>query len=235
MGALRPRLPVVIDGFVLAGGASTRMGVDKARAPWRDRPLAVAVAEGLRAVCGRVALVRRGDDGLPWAWMDGAPLEVLLEPEAPDRHPLWGVAHALRSASTPLVAVVPCDLPGLDAETWERLVAEAPAVASDGERIHPLVAVIPRSWADRAASLAADGAGARALVSACTEVVVPRGALVDRNRPEDLGRGPIARLRSRLPRLPATVVARILDGERERLRARGILDPDPTPGLSSRP
>ncbi|MCB9685874.1 MAG: NTP transferase domain-containing protein [Alphaproteobacteria bacterium] len=225
----------MIDGFVLAGGASTRMGVDKARAPFGGRPLAVAAAEGLREVCGRAALVRRADDGLPWRWADGGAIEVVLEPEAPDRHPLWGVAQALRSARTPLVAIVPCDVPGVSRESWARLVADAPSVASDGGRIHPLVAVLPRAWAERAAGLAAAGAGARDLVSGCQEVALPVGELVDRNRPEDLGPGPIAHLRSRLPHLPAEVVARILDGERERLRARGILDPDPMPGLSSPP
>ena len=50
----------MIDGFVLAGGRSRRMGADKARVAWEGRPLALVVADCLRAVCSRVALVRRG-------------------------------------------------------------------------------------------------------------------------------------------------------------------------------
>ena len=68
-----------VDGFVLAGGRSRRMGSDKARAPWGTLPLAVATATSLRAVCGRVALIRRRLDDLPWMYEDGSPVEVLLE------------------------------------------------------------------------------------------------------------------------------------------------------------
>lgn len=175
-----------LDGFVLAGGASRRMGFDKARASVGGWPMAVRVVEVLRGVADRVALVRRGPpDGLPWIDTDLRPIEVVREDPQGPRHPLWGLAKALTEAQTAFVLVAPCDVLGLSHALLERLMAAAPATARDSDRHHPLVGVFPKAEAARAARLATEGASARAFVASFATVDVPGAPLRNVNRPED--------------------------------------------------
>lgn len=166
------------DGFVLAGGASRRMGRDKARVVVDGRPMALRVADALGAVCGRVALVRREPD----VW----PIEVVSGVEGPGRHALWGVAVALEAAATELVVIAPCDLPWLTGEALALLVEAAPCVAWDGERVHPLLAVLPASFAPTVRQIAAAGGSARELAGGFRQILLPAGVLRNVNRPDDL-------------------------------------------------
>lgn len=214
-----------VNGFVLAGGRSRRMGFDKARAWWDGVPLALAVARSLEAVCDRVVLVRRVDDGLPWRFPDGRDAEVAWEPAGGEHHPLWGVVTALEAARTPIVLVAPCDVPGITASSWSALLAAAPSVAWDAERPHPLVAALPRELAARARELATAGAPAHALVRDLRAVRLPEAELADHDDPASLGEGPIRRLLAQVPVTDPESRRRIAEGERERLLARGIVDP----------
>lgn len=218
------------DGFVLAGGRSERMGVDKARLPVPGRwPMAVHVASVLAEVCGRVALVRRGPpDGLPWIRPDGTPLEVVCEADVGAPHPLYGVATACAAARTPLLLVVTTDVPSLTAGALRALIdgyePGAMVVASDGDRVHPLVALVPRSAGPEAEQAARDGTSATAFFRDALRVVLPTEVLRNVNRWEDAGvADPLAALSARLPE----VSDRALDGERTRLLQRGVLMPPP--------
>ena len=171
------------DGFVLAGGASVRMGQDKASVRLQDgRRLGDAVAAALAGTCGRVGIVRREpDDGWP-------ELDVVTDLDGP-RHALTGVATALRAATTPRVLLAPCDLPQLTAahiaQLWA-LAGEGEAVASHGEQLQPLLGVF---WAARwshALEAARDGASVRRWTADVPRVVLPAAALVNANHPGDL-------------------------------------------------
>lgn len=217
------------DGFVLAGGASRRMGVDKARVPYPGRwPMAVHVAGVLRGVCGRVALVRHAPDDLPWGDPEGRPMDVVYDADG-ERHPLLGVAAALRASRTDLVVLAPCDAPRLTVTALTALrdgVGPLGAVAWDGERTHPLVAVYPRARADEAAERATRGDAARAFADGARRVRLPDGALWNLNRWADAARpGPVRELLDALPWLDEAARARIAEGERQRLAYRGALDP----------
>jgi molybdopterin-guanine dinucleotide biosynthesis protein A len=136
-------------GAVLCGGASRRMGVDKATVLVDAVPMARRVADVLAdAGCSPVIAV------------GGSPqnLEVLGVAHVVDDHPgegpLGGILTAL-AVSTPAV-VLACDLPRLDAGTIIRLM-----VALEGHD-----AAIART--DRAEPLcAAWSAGATAQLRAC--------------------------------------------------------------------
>ena len=103
-------------GVVLAGGASTRMGTDKALIDVAGRPMIDHVTSALSEVCTDLLIVgRRGD------------LNAI--PCVPDDHPgrlgpAAGVATALRVAEGQAVLVVAVDQPFLRTETLRKLVAE---------------------------------------------------------------------------------------------------------------
>lgn len=89
-------------GIVLAGGASSRMGRDKAGLELDGETLAAGAARRLVAVCAEVALADRGRQLVP-----GLP----SLPDGPGRGPAAGLLGAARAfPGRPLLALA-CDLP----------------------------------------------------------------------------------------------------------------------------
>ena len=215
-----------MDSFVLAGGRSTRMGVDKARVPYPGpEPMAVTLARTLSVACERVALVRRGPaDGLPWE-LEGSSLMVIRDRGEGAPHPLHGIAAGLRAARSEHVLFVSCDVPHLTVADVRALQVGEPCVAFDGERVHPLVAVYPRSWADRAEAMAGRGASVRSFAEGLRRITLQAASLANFNRWSEVGRpGPVRALLSRLGALGDE--ERIAAGELARLAAAGVMDPE---------
>lgn len=155
-------------GAVLVGGASRRMGVDKALIDWHGQPLARHVAERLREVCRHVVLVGGvgrdyGRLGMPW-WPD--------LPGLAGAGPMAGLLAALREA--PAVVLVACDLPHLDPEIVRRLIAAAGgapvAIPCVDEKVEPLLGVYRRGAAQAARASLALGSGKMA------DLLLVRGA-----------------------------------------------------------
>ena len=189
-------MTLAFDGAVLAGGASRRMGSDKALvdAPG-GRPLVVVGVEALRAAGAFEVVVVGGDGpalqalGLPW-----------VPDHFPGEGPLGGIVTALHATRADLVVVMACDMPGVGPEVPAELVralAAAPgagvAVAVVGDREQPLTACWRRSVALEVLTSAYD-AGERAprFVLAALNLVrvdgLPPAQLVDVDWPEDLRR-----------------------------------------------
>ena len=169
----------MIPGYVLAGGASRRMGRDKALLPIDGEPLAARTARVLQeSGCAPVALVGRQPElttlGLP----------VITEP-AGVRHPLIGVATALRQADSPLALLTPCDLPRLTAAAVRCLLAAARPCRALGQ---PLLCILPTSDARRALEHAQRGGSAREFVASLPAISVSMDALLNLNTPMDLDR-----------------------------------------------
>jgi len=104
-------------GVVLAGGASSRMGHDKALVPVLGLPMAEHAVRVLGAVCSQVWVVRR-DGQLPWPGTG----RVVLEPASAPRHPLTGLAYAMEQG--PEVRwwmVAPCDMPRVTVQAAQAL------------------------------------------------------------------------------------------------------------------
>lgn len=108
-------------GAVLAGGASTRMGRDKALVPVAGRPLALVAASALRGA-GASRVVAIG--GQPALEGHGLPVIGDLHP---GEGPLGGVITALRSLDAAIVAVLTCDLPSVTPHEVACLVASLDA------------------------------------------------------------------------------------------------------------
>lgn len=138
-----------LSGMILAGGQGRRMGGrDKGLEPFAGRPLVAHVIERLE---GRVAEVLINANRHLDAYR-GLADRVITDAEDGFQGPLMGIYSGLRAATTPWLVVVPCDSPALPGDLVARLVAgigEADiAVAHDGERLHPVVALMRTALAD---------------------------------------------------------------------------------------
>jgi len=181
--------PGALVGVVLCGGASRRMGRDKALVPVGGVPMAQRVADALRhAGCEPVVVVGG----------DGAALRDLGMQVVPDLHPgegpLGGLITALRSfAHASAVVVVACDLPWLGAGSISSVVAamapQVEAAVGRTDRVQPLVG----AWRPSALPLleAAFAAGERRLRAVLHDlhaamVDLPEAELANVNTPDDL-------------------------------------------------
>lgn len=187
--------PDTFAGAVLCGGASRRMGTDKALVEVDGRAMARRVADAL-AAAGAHPVVAVGGDG---AALAGVGLEVVPD-LAPGAGPLGGIVTALEAAAADVVFVASCDLVAPSAEAVAATVARlaaAPAAAVavpvvDGRRQWMHAAWRARA---RAPLRAAFEAGERAVHAACAagalqvvELAVPDAAVADADTPADLPR-----------------------------------------------
>jgi molybdopterin-guanine dinucleotide biosynthesis protein A len=103
------------SGFVLAGGASSRMGRDKALLAYGETTLVEHVARAVREAAGSVALIgdpdRYGALGYP-----------VYRDEVAGCGPLGGVYTALRVSPADWNLVVACDMPGISSGALSGLI-----------------------------------------------------------------------------------------------------------------
>ena len=129
-----------IAGALLLGGASERMGSDKAALELAGEPAARRTARLLATLFEEVLLV----GGKP---PDGTPGRRVADPAGP-RCALRGLVGALEAARAERVLVVATDLPGLTADLLLALVAlpEADVVVprTPGDGLEPLCALYRR-------------------------------------------------------------------------------------------
>src|ERR1700682_820392 len=141
-----------IEGFVLAGGASSRMGTDKGRLVLGGRTFIERIAGALSAVTSRVSIVgsnrEAGNDSFD---LSGPKLrEGHTLPIVPDIFERWGALgglHAALSAATAdWAVVVACDLPFVTRDLFLQLAGlrddyDAVAPMQDDGRPQPLCAI----------------------------------------------------------------------------------------------
>ena len=111
------RLPP-FAGAVLTGGASRRMGRDKALVDVGGRPMAAVVAGALR-VAGASPVLAVGGAGAALAGDD----LVAVADDHPGEGPLGGVITALAHTDGEVVVVLACDLPATDPHNVRLVVA----------------------------------------------------------------------------------------------------------------
>jgi molybdopterin-guanine dinucleotide biosynthesis protein A len=116
---------------VQAGGASRRMGQNKALMPFLGRPLIARVIDRLDPIAGEVMVITNQPDA--YAFLGVRLVSDLL----PGAGPLGGLFSALQSTFLPLVASVACDMPFVSPQL---LIAELNLLVESGAD-----AVVPRS------------------------------------------------------------------------------------------
>lgn len=104
------------SGFVLAGGASVRMGRDKASLPYRGGTLLDHITEAVREAAGNVTVIG-GDHGIP--------------DRIPGLGPIGGLFTALTETATDWNLLVACDMPGIAAAALRILLKRCEISTAD--------------------------------------------------------------------------------------------------------
>ena len=124
-----------IEAFILAGGASRRMGTDKSQLRIEQQTFTERITETLLQITDLVTIVGRNDARLPGV---------------PDIYPQWGALGGLHAALTACrrewAVVVACDLPFVTPELFQhlanlRLDHEAVVPLQQDGRAQPLSAL----------------------------------------------------------------------------------------------
>ena len=152
-----------ITGLILAGGRGQRLGgIDKGLQPWRGQPLVDHALARLAPQVREVMISANRNAALY------ATRAARVLPDASDDFPgpLAGILAGLRAASTPWVAVVPCDSPLLPLDLFGRLAqglgdARGAVVQRDdgagGLRLEPVCCLLSTALADDLARHLAEG------------------------------------------------------------------------------
>lgn len=126
------------SGAVLTGGASRRMGQDKALLPVGGRALVTVAAAALREA-GAVEVLAVGGDAAALADLG---LRTVAD-RFPGQGPLGGILTALAAATEDVVVVLACDLPHASADGVGAVLAAlgehaaaVPVVAGRWEALH---------------------------------------------------------------------------------------------------
>lgn len=129
----------VVDGLILAGGKSSRMGSDKALKLWRGVPLLRRVYEAIAPLVAQVSILT------PWPER----YQTILPPHChhlreaqPHQGPAFALAQGLDQLQSPWLLVVACDLPCLDTAMLSRWRGELADLSPK------MQAAIPR-WGER--------------------------------------------------------------------------------------
>ncbi|HEX7334290.1 MAG TPA: molybdenum cofactor guanylyltransferase, partial [Pyrinomonadaceae bacterium] len=126
-----------LQAFILAGGASSRMGTDKSQLRLEQQTFTERIAETLLKITDSVTIVGRDSD------------ESSL-PSVADVYPKWGalggIHAALTACSREWALVVACDLPFVTAELFAYLAAlrmdhDAVVPVQEDGRPQPLAAL----------------------------------------------------------------------------------------------
>lgn len=156
-----------ISAVILAGGASTRMGRDKAWLPCDGQTLLERQAGLARKLRPRELFISGRADANYSAF--GLPV---LPDATPGLGPLPGILAALKASTAPLVLVLAVDLPLMQSEILESLLARCDewtgVVPSVDRRLESLAAFYPTAAASVASRMLKHGMRSmRAFVENC--------------------------------------------------------------------
>ena len=129
-----------IEGFILVGGASSRMGRDKALLDLYGQSFVERTSGALHGIAQRISTVGANKEMR----------EALKLPDVPDIYVRWGALGGLHAAlaacQAPWAAVVACDLPFVTEALFLRLASlredyDAVVPVQDDKRVQPLCAL----------------------------------------------------------------------------------------------
>jgi molybdenum cofactor guanylyltransferase len=138
-----PRVNLEFSAVILAGGASRRMGRDKAWLELDGQPLIALAVEKVRQLgVGEVFISGRAGE-------DYSALKCPVQHDlAPGCGPLGGIERALHACSSPLLLVLAVDLPRMTAGCLQKLCARCDRLTGIVPKLNgglePLAAIYPK-------------------------------------------------------------------------------------------
>lgn len=132
----------VITGVVVAGGKSSRMGMDKGAILFGDKYLVQYSIDALKPLCSKLLISTQNE----WYAQFGYPL---INDIIKDCGPMGGIYSSLLAAETPYIVALACDLPFINTQILEKLIANIHdydcIVPRIGNKYEPLCAVYSKS------------------------------------------------------------------------------------------
>jgi molybdopterin-guanine dinucleotide biosynthesis protein A len=125
-----------ISGFILAGGKSSRMGVDKGLLLLDGKTMVQHIIEAMEPHVDFITISTANQAYAEFGY-------PLLPDDVPDKGPLGGIATALSVSKTERNLIVSCDMPLLSTEAIGWFLAHCQDaeinIATVGEQWHPLL------------------------------------------------------------------------------------------------
>ena len=132
--------PPACTGFILVGGASSRMGREKAWLPVGRQALIELVIRRVRPHVQRLLIVANARNACQFERRLVAGVLVDLKPT---HGPLMGIYTGLMHTETPLNLFVPCDMPWIDGALIARLRSACRERVRAVASLHPLEGMQP--------------------------------------------------------------------------------------------
>lgn len=108
--------PLEITGIVLAGGKSSRMGLDKGTCNFNNKPLVEYAIEVLKPFCGKILLSANNIDAY-----NKYPYEVIPD-EISSIGPLGGIFTCLKKSKTSHNFILSCDTPFIKGQLIKHII-----------------------------------------------------------------------------------------------------------------
>ena len=130
--------------IIMAGGDSSRMGIDKSMLQIKDGPIIKHIYDQLHRTFSQILTSTNDVEKYAFLGCDCIPDKI------PGQGPLMGIASALGASDNELNFVVACDIPQIDIRFVRKMLAEAKAAdmvipTTGNEKYEPLFAVYNKS------------------------------------------------------------------------------------------
>ena len=132
-----------LSSAIIAGGKSQRFGRPKALAKLKTKSLVQYSIDLALELSEEVFLVH-GENN----YFEDYKEVIFVQDELPNLGPLIGIYSALKQSSKEYLAVIPCDMPNLNSQIYEKLAEHLPAkivTAQSNNGLEPLVSIWHRS------------------------------------------------------------------------------------------
>jgi molybdopterin-guanine dinucleotide biosynthesis protein A len=136
--------PENATAIIMAGGDSSRMGIDKSMLQIKDEPIIKHICDQLRNTFNQILISTDEAEKYAFLGFDCIPDKI------PGQGPLMGIASALEASANELNFIIACDIPYIDIRFVRKMLAEAQAadmvIPTNGNGKHePLFAIYNKS------------------------------------------------------------------------------------------